>query len=133
MLKGRCYCGAVRYETTGCPAQRTACHCTTCRGISGAPFIAWFNVPSSSLRIVAGVPARFSSSEWATRTFCAACGTPLTYESTRHSDTIYVTACSLEDPEQAPPVDHTYGRSQLSWVKLDDALPVYPTTRPSNP
>ena len=128
-MKGGCYCGAVRYETAASPQQRTACHCTTCRGISGAPFVAWFTAPTGSFRIVAGVPARFSSSEQVTRTFCAACGTPLTYESARHSDRIYVTACSLEDPEQAPPVDHTYDQSRLSWVKLGDALPVYAAAR----
>lgn len=129
MMKGGCYCGAVRYETAASPQQRTACHCTTCRGISGAPFVAWFSVPAGSFRLVAGVPARFNSSEQATRTFCAACGTPLTYESMQHSDKIYVTACSLEDPEQAPPADHTYGQSRLFWVKLGDELPVYPAAR----
>lgn len=130
MLKGGCYCGAVRYEAAASPQERTACHCTTCRVISGAPFVAWFSVPVGSFRLVAGEPARFRSSERATRTFCAACGTPLTFESTRHSDKIDVTACSLENPEEAPPVDHTYGRSQLSWVRLGDALPVHLEARP---
>ncbi len=130
MLKGGCYCGAVRYETAAEPQQRTVCHCTTCRGTSGAPFVAWFSVPAGSFRFVAGEAARFRSSEQATRTFCAACGTQLTFEPTRHSDKIDITVCSLEDPEQAPPIDHTYGRSRLSWVRLGDTLPVYPEARP---
>jgi len=129
MLKGGCYCGAIRYEAAASPQQRTACHCTICRGTSGAPFVAWFSVPVESFRFVAGAPVRFKSSERATRTFCAACGTPLTFQSA-HSSKIDITACSLEDPEQAPPADHTYGRSQLSWVKLDDDLPVYAEARP---
>lgn len=129
MLRGGCYCGAVQYQTAARPQRRTACHCTICRGTSGAPFVAWFSVPAGSFRFVAGEPARFRSSERATRTFCAACGTPLTFQSA-HSDKIDVTACSLEDPEQAPPADHTYGRSQLSWVKIGDALPGYPEARP---
>ena len=54
MLKGGCYCGAVRYEVAASPARETACHCSICRGTSGAPFVAWFSVPAASFRVVVG-------------------------------------------------------------------------------
>jgi len=38
MLKGGCYCGAVRYEAAGTPFNETSCHCTICRRTTGAPF-----------------------------------------------------------------------------------------------
>lgn len=129
MLRGGCLCGAVRYETGAEPVHQTACHCTICRRASGAPFVGWFSVPTASFRIVSGRAARFKSSEHATRTFCATCGTPLTFHSTRYPDEIDITTCSLDDAEAVPPEDHTFVRSRLSWVKITDGLPNYPTSR----
>jgi hypothetical protein len=129
MLKGSCYCGAVRYEIDATPFNESACHCSICRRTSGAPYVAWFSVPPASFGVVAGRPASFKSSEHAVRTFCATCGTPLTFQSSRHPDEIDVTTCSLENPEQVPPKDHIFGESSLSWVKLADGLPVHPATR----
>ena len=54
---------------------------------------------------------------------------PLTFESTRFPDETDVTTCSLDDPEAAPPQDHTRASTQLSWVKLADGLPVWPEQR----
>jgi hypothetical protein len=129
MLRGGCFCRAVRYEIDAEPFDRTVCHCTMCRHASGAPFVAWFSVPLSAFRIVSGEPASFKSSEEATRTFCGGCGTPLTYRATRWPDTLDVTTCSLDEPEHAQPQDHTFVRSKLSWVAVNDGLPAYPTTR----
>lgn len=131
MLAGRCFCGAVRYECTAAPTLSTACHCSICQRTSGAPFVAWFTVPADSFRLVSGEPKDFRSSGHATRTFCGACGTPLTFRSSRHPDEIDVTTCSLEDPEETPPADHTFISSRLSWVKLADGLAAYPEARPA--
>jgi hypothetical protein len=129
MLKGRCYCGAVRYEAAADPARETACHCTICRRTSGAAFVAWFTVPAASFRLVSGEPTSFKSSEHGTRTFCATCGTPLTFRSTQFPDEMDITTCSLEDAEQVPPKDHTFTASKLSWVRFADRLPAYPAAR----
>ncbi|MEZ0471842.1 GFA family protein [Luteimonas salinilitoris] len=129
MLKGQCFCGAVRYEAGDTPSQETACHCSVCRHTSGAPFVAWFTVPAMAFRFTSGRPASFRSSAHGTRMFCAACGTPLTFRSAQFPDEIDVTTCSLEDPERLPPKDHTHTSSGLSWVRLADGLPVYGETR----
>ncbi len=129
MLRGGCFCRAVRYETDAEPINRTLCHCTMCRHAAGAPLVAWFSVPPDSFRFVSGEPVHFKSSEHATRSFCGACGTPLTFQSTRTSGDIDVTTCSLDEPERVAPQDHTFARSKLSWVTVTDGLPAYPTTR----
>jgi hypothetical protein len=129
MLRGGCFCRAVRYEIDAEPSSRTACHCTICRHTSGAPFVAWFSVPVASFRFVSDEPAAFKSSEQATRTFCALCGTPLTFQSTRSPGELDITTCSLDEPEHVPPRDHTFLRSKLSWVKLADGLPAYAAAR----
>jgi hypothetical protein len=93
--------------------------------------VAWFTVPRSAFRLVAGAPPRFASSDRATRTFCPRCGTSLTFESDAFPDEVDVTTASLDDPEAVPPRDHTRTATRLRWVRLADALPAYPDRRPS--
>lgn len=133
MLKGHCLCGAVRYEADGAVTNETVCHCSMCRRAAGAPMVGWFTVPRAAYRVVAGTPVSYRSSAEAVRTFCGACGTPLTFASTRFPEEIDVTTCSLDDPEQAPPRDHTRTADKLTWVTLADGLPVYPTQRFKSP
>jgi hypothetical protein len=129
MLNGGCFCGDIRYEAAGAPFHETNCHCSICRRTSGAPFVAWFSVPRSTFRFVRGTPARFKSSADCTRSFCAHCGTALTFESATHPDEIDITTCSLDDPNAVPPKDHTRTSSKLAWIELADGLKEYPEAR----
>ena len=129
-MKGQCFCGSVSYELSGPCWHATQCHCTICRRTSGAPCVAWVTVRRSNYRIVAGAPLSFRSSEHGTRSFCGACGTPLSFCSDRLPDEIDVTIASLDDPEAVVPEDHTFVSSKLGWVELSDALPRFPKARP---
>lgn len=125
MLTGQCYCGAIQYEVTATPSSRTICHCSMCRGTTGAPCVAWFTVPLSGFRLLRGAPVRFRSSDRATRTFCGVCGTQLTFASDDTPGEVDVTTCSLADPAQVSPEYHTYVDSALPWVVIGDRLPRY--------
>ena len=129
MLRGGCFCGAIRYEAAGAPFHETICHCSICRRTTGAPFVAWFSVRRSDFRLVQGSPARFRSSEKATRTFCPRCGAQLTFETADFADEIDVSIGSLDEPERVLPKDHTFASSKLTWVKLADGLPEYREAR----
>jgi hypothetical protein len=129
MLAGGCYCGAIRYEAGDTPHDRTNCHCSICRRTTGAPFVTWFSVPRSGFQFIEGAPTRFRSSARGMRSFCARCGTQLTFEHDDAGDEIDVTTCSLDDPEALPPEDNTRTSSQLRWVQLADGLPEYPEGR----
>jgi hypothetical protein len=126
---GGCACGAVRYDVEGDAFHRTLCHCVDCRRAAGAPAVAWFSVKADALRWTAGAPALHRSSPPVERGFCGACGTQLTYRHDDYRDEIDVATASLDDPELAPPDDHTFASQRLSWLKLADGLPVYPRTR----
>lgn len=128
-LQGGCYCGAVRYEAQGQPFNSTLCHCVDCRKASGAPAFAWFSVRTNALHWTRLAPRQFQSSEHATRSFCPDCGTTLTWQDARWPDEIDIATATLDDPEQAPPGDHTYVRSRLDWMNLHDGLPQFQTTR----
>lgn len=131
MLKGGCFCGQVRYEAGGEPSHPSFCHCSMCRRTAGAPMVAWFSVPRSEHRFVAGAPTRFASSDNAVRTFCPRCETSLTFEGGEHPDEIDITTASLDDPEAMPPRDHTHTESRLRWVRSADGLPTFPGQRPA--
>ena len=76
--RGRCLCGAVRFDATGVETDCHACHCGMCRRWgAGGPFLGV---------AVAGVTfegtehlGRYASSEWAERGYCKRCGTSLFY------------------------------------------------------
>jgi hypothetical protein len=122
-LVGGCFCGFVRYSARGAPYHETLCHCTSCRGTSGAPVVAWFSVRMDDFALTAGEPGRFRSSAHATRSFCPRCGTQLTFSSTDSPDEIAVTSASLDRPEAVAPRDHTWVHSQLKWLELLDGRP----------
>jgi hypothetical protein len=63
------------------------------------------------------------------RSFCAACGTPLTYQHDDFAGEIDVTVASLDEPEAFPPADHTWTSEAIPWLELGDALPRHPRSR----
>ncbi len=120
-ITGGCQCGAVRYALTALP-EVTVCHCRMCQKAVGGPFVVLASVSMGDLAWTRGEPARFKSSSMANRGFCAACGTPLTYEGVGGS-TISVTVGSLDDPAAAAPVK-AYGiEGRVKWLDLVTGLP----------
>ena len=110
MLKGDCFCGAIHYETAA--RRRIAMHLPLHDVPPCRPARPWWLVHRAARPdpLRRWEPHAYRSSAQATRTFCRACGTPLTFESTRYPDEIDITTCSLDDPEQVPPRDHTRRR-----------------------
>jgi len=127
---GGCLCGAVRYRVSAI-REVGHCHCSLCRRSSGAPFVTWATVPAGAFAFVAGEPAERASSPKARRTFCRACGTPLTFREPSRPDFVDVTVGSFDHPESVEPEEHIFTASQLPWLRLDDALPRYPEANPA--
>jgi len=75
-------CGAVSYTVTTPIKDAGACHCGMCRKWSGGVFMS-VAVPGDGLEI-AGKDhlATYTSSPWAERAFCKACGSNLFYRVT---------------------------------------------------
>ncbi len=124
-MEGGCFCGAVRYRIDGRPRQITHCHCSHCRRTSGAPFLTWVEFEAAGFEIVTGSPGRFESRPLVTRQFCGQCGTQLTHQHTDATETISVTAGSLDHPEVVEPQNHVWCDRMLPWIELADELPRY--------
>jgi hypothetical protein len=117
---GRCLCGAIRYRAEGAPAWVAFCHCESCRRATGAPTTAYAGFPAERFRYVEGEPARFGSSPGVTRSFCARCGTPLTYEGARWPGEVHVLVGTLDRPECVTPQSHAFAEERLPWLHLAD-------------
>lgn len=123
---GGCFCGAIRFKITGPFGNCASCHCLDCRRISGAPLLTFVDVPSENYEIISGAPATIQYADGVKkRTFCGSCGTPLTYANSQFPDQVDVTVCSLNNPEAFSPSYHVWNKRRLSWLKLEDGLPVF--------
>jgi GNAT superfamily N-acetyltransferase len=129
-VAGGCLCGAVRYEIDAPPREVSHCHCASCRRAAGSPVVTWATYPAPAVRIVRGAPAEFRSSPPVTRTFCGACGTPLTYATRDEPEWVDVTVCSMDVPETMAPDDHIWMGARLPWLEVDDDLPRWPGPHP---
>ncbi len=128
-ISGGCHCGAVRYAISAKPTNSMICHCKTCRGISGAPVVAWITVAPEAFAFTQGRPKRYASSAKVERRFCGQCGTQLTYARTDDASYIDITTASLDKPNAFPPTHHSWLAHDIDWIEFGDGLPVFPKSR----
>jgi hypothetical protein len=120
---GGCQCGAVRYELLSAPEKSHVCHCRMCQKAVGNVFAALVGAPKDKIRWTKGQPTFFASSNLATRGFCAACGTPLSFAYNKPDARFYVTIGSLDDPA-AVPIEMQFGtESRIPWVDFCEDVP----------
>ena len=67
-----------------------------------------------------GQPSHFQSSNVARRGFCAACGTPLTYETDKAVD---ISIGAFDRPDEIAPVIQLDRESRLPWFDAMHTLP----------
>jgi len=73
-----------------------------------------------------GTRQTYQSSAIATRSFCPACGSQLSFESTRWPGEIHLYAASLDDPAAYVPQLHCHTSEALPWLALHDDMPRFP-------
>lgn len=124
MAAGGCHCGAARYEVDGPPARHSICHCIDCRRHAGAPLVGWAIWPSDRVRVTAGAPAIYASSEHARRHFCPACGTGLFYTNARiFAGLTDVQSATLDDPGAFAPTEQIQLADRIPWMARAHELP----------
>lgn len=117
--EGGCLCGAIRYRVIGAPTSSIICHCRTCRKAGAAPSVAWVRFDRQNFALLRGEPCRFGSSPAVVRTFCAVCGTPLTYASRDAPGEIDVTTISLDDETIHSPTREVWVSHKVAWEVTD--------------
>lgn len=122
-IEGGCLCGGVRFRLEGEPLVSDYCHCRMCQRGAGAPVVAWGTWPAERFAWTRGEPATFASSPRGERSFCASCGTSLTFVDLTDPGRIDVTLASLDDPAAFPPRRHIWTASRVPWLEIADDLP----------
>jgi hypothetical protein len=123
MIKGECFCGAVKYQIDSTLTNARACHCSRCRKVFGGASSAFAEITDSSkFQWVAGeVNVKQYSSEkgWGLG-FCSVCGSALC--GLYHGDVMGISLGTVNgDPEiekhifvgSKAPWDHIGGYAEL--------------------
>lgn len=125
--KGRCQCGAVTIEVTGDPEWTASCHCADCRRATGAAMSAFAGYLTGNTEIAGESYSEYESSPGVFRGFCSACGSRLTYRSTRWPEQLHFHAGAFDDPNAFAPTGNVYVAEKISWAPLEPDLPAFDT------
>jgi hypothetical protein len=120
MASGGCQCGAVRFRASKF-GRASICHCRMCQKAFGGFFGAL--VTAHDLEWTRGAPAHFASSNKVQRGFCAACGTPLTYE---YGGPVEVAIGTFDNPAVVPPTIQVNPADKLPFFDGLCSLPTRP-------
>ena len=121
-LSGHCLCGSVSWTAT-CPVLWAAlCHCEDCRRAASSDYVSWFGVERHFVAW-SGPRKTYRSSPKVERSFCADCGSPLSFETEVFPDETHLYAATLIDPTLYQPTAHIFWSERLPWIERQDALP----------
>lgn len=117
VLDGSCLCGAVRFEVRGAPEELVHCHCRMCQKAHGAAYASFALVRHEDFVLLAGDDklVRYRSSDAATRTFCAACGSALQFLRDGR-DTFGLAVSALDTRIDALPERQYHTDSRAPWM-----------------
>ncbi|WP_390901790.1 GFA family protein [Sphingomonas alpina] len=122
-LSGGCQCGRIRYTVQVATDDAYLCHCRMCQRAIGNVSVAFMNAKKAEV-IWSREPERYQSSPIASRGFCAACGTSLTFEFP-DSEQMDLTVASFDTPGRFRPTHHFGVESRHeAWLDTRD-LPDY--------
>ena len=129
-LRGSCLCRGVRFEV-GKPFERvSACHCVSCKKISGGTGTVSGRVPTEAVEIVEGrsLIRTYQPPEGSAKSFCSVCGSNLFGAGWPASEHTSVRLTTLDAPFDRKPEAHIFVRSVAAWETLpDDGAPRYET------
>ena len=121
-LQGSCLCGRVRFEVTEPFVRVSACHCTSCKKLSGGTGTVSGIAPTGAIRVLAGEEAirTFQPEEGSAKTFCSQCGSNLFGGGWPASEHSGVRLAALDSPFDQKPELHIFVRSVAPWETLPD-------------
>jgi hypothetical protein len=119
---GACLCGGVRFELIEPFERVSACHCESCKKISGGGGTASGRARTEAIRILAGqeLLTTYQPPEGTAKTFCATCGTNLFGGGWPDSEHSSVRLTALDEPYEGSLGAHIFVRSLAPWEVLPE-------------
>jgi len=100
-LEGGCYCGDIRYLSTGELEASVQCHCRECQYITGGNPAVFIVVPLGEFRFTKGTPSEFTRCDLekpVRRFFCPNCGTHIGNRSPNRAEVMILKVGTLDNP-----------------------------------
>ncbi|MEO7338032.1 MAG: GFA family protein [Caldimonas sp.] len=136
-IDGSCHCGAISFTAEIDPAKVTACHCTDCQVLSGAPFrsIAMAPIETFSLK---GQPRSYvkvaQSGNRRAQVFCPECGSAIYSAAAENPTAVAIRLGCVSQRALLKPVMQTWHHSAMPWLSDLASIPSVPeSTAPPRP
>ena len=129
--EGGCVCGAIRYRTTGQPANVIVCHCTWCQRRTGSGFAVIPKFTRAQFELLSGDLNRYRSTSdesgrWLDLEFCPNCGTNIGFLQELRPDAHAIDAGTFDDPSWLAPdrqwFRYIFVRSSQAWSALPEGV-----------
>ncbi|KAL3480540.1 Mss4-like protein [Aspergillus californicus] len=125
IVVGGCYCGKIRYQTTGPIYGLSYCYCLMCQRVHGAPFAPFTNVKREHFEWVRtdGL-VELKLTEHAVRTVCGSCYSPISMVYHARPDEVGLVAVTVDEELSSmvvPEVDsHIFVARKPRWCTIAD-------------
>ena len=122
VLRGSCLCGGVEFEVTQPFAMVVACHCASCKKLSGGAGTVNGRARTDAIRVRRGeeLLTTYQPDEGTAKTFCARCGSNLFGGGWPQSEQTSVRLSALSTPFDRKPEAHVFVRSVAAWETLPE-------------
>ena len=125
ILRGECFCGAVRYAVADEFAYAANCHCSNCRRTTGSAFKPFAGIARHKFGVSHGDNNVMVYGEaTAHDAHCRQCGS-LLYSVVRDGAFVHVAMGTLVDDPSIRPTAHIFAGSKAPWFEITDDLPQY--------
>ena len=125
LLRGGCWCGAVRYEVHDEFLYSWNCHCSRCRAATGSAFKTLAGIERDKVEITEGADTLLVVGDAVLNdTRCASCGSFL-FSVVRDGAYVHVALGSLIDTPSIRPTAHIFVGSKAPWFEITDDLPQF--------
>lgn len=121
-LAGGCACGAIRYSSTAESGFSFLCQCTHCQQASGGGHSAAFILQQEAFAYTGDMSwydRKSDSGNTISRGFCGACGSPVVNKNSGHSHIVFVSAATLDNPDEFKPEKVFFREHGREWDLKD--------------
>lgn len=132
-IDGSCHCGAIAFTAEIDPSRVSACHCTDCQVLSGAPFRGIVMAPMEQFSL-RGQPKTYvkvaQSGNRRAQVFCPECGTPLYSSAAENPTSVVIRLGCVTQRAQLKPTIQVWHHSALPWLSDLASIPSVPHSVP---